>query len=480
MSKRENFTAERVASFKCEAGKQQTIHWDGKIPGLGLRVTSSGAKAYVFESRLHGKTVRLTIGSPDVWPLETQWRTDNNTGERIEFQRGARQEAARLKTLTDQGIDPRDEKTEKRTKAEAAAAEAKQKAILALDIWNDYIKAREAHWGELHANTHKQVVKPGGEKRTRGLRPGEPELTQPGALRSLLNQPLSTIDSQAVKSWLKTEAQTRSTHARLCYGMLRAFMNWCSDHPEHKRHVHADACSARVAKDSLPKKAAKSDCLQREQLEVWFAEVRRLNPVQSAYLQTVLITGPRKNELTTLQWDDVDFKWGSMTIRDKVEGERTIPLTPYVASLLQGLKAMNETPPPKHRILNGKTIENDLANWKPSKWVFFSNTSKSGHIEEPRTAHDRAIKAAGLPHLSIHGLRRSFGTLAEWVECPAGISAQIMGHKPSATAEKHYRVRPLDLLRLWHTKIEGWILEQAGIEQPKQKAKPTLKEVTAA
>ena len=68
----------------------------------------------------------------------------------------------------------------------------------------------------------------------------------------------------------------------------------------------------------------------------------------------------------------------------------------------------------------------------------------------------------------MHGLRRSFGTLAEWVECPAGIAAQIMGHKPSATAEKHYRRRPLDLLRQWHSKIEGWILEQAGIEQPRE------------
>jgi integrase len=74
--------------------------------------------------------------------------------------------------------------------------------------------------------------------------------------------------------------------------------------------------------------------------------------------------------------------------------------------------------------------------------------------------------AAGLPALTLHGLRRSFGTLAEWVECPTGVSAQIMGHKPSALAEKHYRRRPLDLLRMWHTKIEGWILEQAGIEQP--------------
>ena len=39
-----------------------------------------------------------------------------------------------------------------------------------------------------------------------------------------------------------------------------------------------------------------------------------------------------------------------------------------------------------------------------------------------------------------------------------------MGHKPSATAEKHYTVRPLDLLRVHHEKIEAWILEQAGIK----------------
>jgi hypothetical protein len=38
-----------------------------------------------------------------------------------------------------------------------------------------------------------------------------------------------------------------------------------------------------------------------------------------------------------------------------------------------------------------------------------------------------------------------------------------MGHKASATAEKHYTVRPLELLALHHTRIEAWILEQAGV-----------------
>lgn len=54
--------------------------------------------------------------------------------------------------------------------------------------------------------------------------------------------------------------------------------------------------------------------------------------------------------------------------------------------------------------------------------------------------------------------------MSEWLEIPAGVVAQVMGHKPSSTAEKHYRVRPLDLLRVDHERVEGWILEQAGVQ----------------
>ena len=114
-------------------------------------------------------------------------------------------------------------------------------------------------------------------------------------------------------------------------------------------------------------------------------------------------------------------------------------LTPYVEHLIAALPRRNE-------------------------FVFSSHTSESGRLEEPRIQHNMALTAAALPPLSLHGLRRSFGTLSEWVEVPAGIVAQLMGHKPSAIAEKHYIQRELDLLHLWHVKIESWILEQAGIE----------------
>lgn len=177
------------------------------------------------------------------------------------------------------------------------------------------------------------------------------------------------------------------------------------------------------------------------------------------------MTGARKEELAGLSWENVDFKWNSLTIKDKVEGQRIIPLTPYVSQMLSELKRSNDTP--KVRKLKGT---NEQPKWKPSPWVFSSPTAASGRIQGPHVAHQKALTTAGLPHVSLHGLRRSFKSLAEWVEMPVGVVAQIMGHKQSATAEKHYTVRPLDLLRLWHSRYEAWILKQAGIEFQQEQA----------
>ena len=429
MSKRENFTAGRVAAFKCEHGKTQSIFWDGKAPGLGLRVTPAGVKSYIFETRLDGKTLRVTIGDERTWTISK-----------------AQEEATRLKTMTDQGDDPRQVKAEKQAAAEAKREDARHAEAPALEAWKIYVATRQAKWSVSHRAYHETVSKAGGEPRTRGRRSGESDTTQPGPLLPLLSLPLGQITADAVRQWLKDEAATRPTFARLAFSLLRAFLNWCSDRPEYRAYVHVDACASRLTRDELPKKAAKDDCLQREQLPLWFEHVRKLrNPVHSAYLQALLLTGARREELAPLKWDDVDFQWKSLTIKDKVEGSRTIPLTPFVASLLAALPRRNE-------------------------WVFSSPAAASGRLMEPRIGHNKALTAAGLPALSLHGLRRSFGTLAEWVEVPAGVVAQIMGHKPSATAEKHYRRRPLDLLRMWHVKIEAWILEQAGIEFVPEKA----------
>ena len=134
----------------------------------------------------------------------------------------------------------------------------------------------------------------------------------------------------------------------------------------------------------------------------WFSAVRQThNPVISAYLQALLLTGARREGMAGLRWVDVDFQWNSMTIRNKVEGQRIIPLTPYLASLLSILPRRNE-------------------------WVFSSPTATSGRLTEPRIGHNKALTIAGLPPLTLHGLRRTFASLCEWIEMPTGIAAQIL------------------------------------------------------
>jgi integrase len=96
-------------------------------------------------------------------------------------------------------------------------------------------------------------------------------------------------------------------------------------------------------------------------------------------------------------------------------------------------------------------------------WVFSSPVIKGRSMDVPDDQHRKACTAAGISGLTLHGLRRSFKSLTEWLEVPVGVVAQVMGHKPSATAEKHYTVRPLDLLRLHHDRITAWILEQGQV-----------------
>ena len=458
---RERLTPDRIRRFTCANGTVQAFLWDTEAPRLAVRATA-GAKSFVFESKLDRRTLRMTIGDVRTWNLDD-----------------ARTEARRLQALTDQGIDPRQEKAERIAASEAKREEARRIEAPALEAWNDYIEARRPRWGGRSYQDHLNLSKEGGEAITRGRKTTEDGRTQPGALRALLALPLTKIDAPTVRAFLKDDAAKRPTQAALAFRLLRAFLNWCADRPEYQGQIHADACAGRIARDELPKRQAKQDALEREMLRHWFEHVRAIaNPVQAAYLQVALLTGARREEVAVMRWEDVDFRWNKIIIRDKVEGERTIPLTPYVGGLLRDLKRRNDTPPPEFRILHGKRIKNDLDAWEPSPWVFASKTAASGYLQEPRIAHNRALRDAGLPNITIHGLRRSFGSLSEWCEVPAGIVAQIQGHKPSATAEKHYRVRPIDLLRQWHTKIEAWILSEAGIEQPtEQEAAPALRAV---
>mgnify|MGYP002661601477 CR=1 FL=1 len=270
-------------------------------------------------------------------------------------------------------------------------------------------------------------------------------------------QTLRDLTARVIEAWAAREAQTRPTAARLAWRLLKAFLGWCAEQPEYAPVLPSvNPAKTKKAREALGKAKAKDDSLLKEQLPAWFAAVHSIgNPTVAAYLQTLLLTGARPGEVLAMRWDDLNTQWRGLTIRDKVEGERVIPLTPYVWHLLAALPRRNE-------------------------FVFASTRNKDTPLTEPNHAHDKACKVAAIDALTLHGLRRSFGTLSEWLEAPSGVVAQIQGHKPSATAEKHYKVRPLELLRVHHERIEAWILEQAGIVFDAKAAPGALRVVATA
>jgi len=425
MAKKVPFTAGRVAAFRCPPDKVQAFLWDVTAPGLGLRATPAGKPAYVFQSRFQDKTIRLTIGGPDAWSIPQ-----------------AQEKARELQREIDGGRDPRHLKRD----ALAAAAERKAadtaKAVTVGEVWAAYMEARHQHWGVRHHADHAKLVQAGGVPAKRGTKGRG--VTVAGPLHPLVGLPLRDLTAPVIEAWAAREAKTRPTSARLAWRCLKAFLSWCAEQPDYAPALAGgNPAKTKKAREALGRAGVKQDALLREQLPVWFAAVRQIqNPVAAAYLQTLLLTGTRPGEVLGLRWDDVNTKWRGLTIRDKVEGERVIPLTPYVSQLIHTLPRRNAYVFPSAS--RGKEVGDTLSI--------------------PRAQHIAACKVAGIEGLTLHGLRRSFKSLTEWLEIPAGVVAQIMGHKPSATAEKHYTVRPLDLLRLHHEKIEAWILEQAGVQ----------------
>ena len=415
-----SFTAGRVSGFKCPPDKRQAFLWDATAPGLGLRATPAGKPAYVFQGVYQGKDLRQTIGSPTAWSIPK-----------------AQEKARELQRLIDEGKDPRDLKRDALAASVAKQAEATAQALTVGDVWPVYLQhgkpKRKDAWKPGYRADLEAMAAPGGVDKKRGK--GQ---TRPGPLYPLLALPLADVNEDSLKSWFDSEALTGKHQAARALMMFRGFLRWCSARPEYRKLTDRDAGRAAAIVESLPSNIRRTDALEAAQVPGWWTGVEQLsNRTASVYLRALLLTGARREELAAMKWADVDFQWRKLTIADKVEDTRTIPLTPYLAQLLATLPRTNE--------------------------FVFASTGKAGRIADTRASHSKALQSASIDGLTIHGLRRSFSLLGEAAGAPAGAIAQVMGHKPSATAEG-YRPRSVDALRPFLELIEAHILGLAGVK----------------
>ncbi len=140
------------------------------------------------------------------------------------------------------------------------------------------------------------------------------------------------------------------------------------------------------------------------------ATVEADNPYLKAVILLGLDSGLRRGEILTLDWKDIDFEAGIITIlgtHTKTQRTRSVPMT-------------NRT---KAELLS-------LATFDTSGKVFPFNDFKRSWAT--------AVKVAKIDGLHFHDLRRTFVTRLQSGGVSIGIAAELAGHSRLETTQKHY------------------------------------------
>jgi len=149
-----------------------------------------------------------------------------------------------------------------------------------------------------------------------------------------------------------------------------------------------------------------------------------------ALFVTAYITGLRRGEITAIQWPQVDFEAGMITLE---KGE-TKTGEPRSVPILEG---------DMRDLLRDAKKERD-ENWPDSPWVFNRNGER---ILDFRWSWDEACKRAGVTGLHLHDLRRTAVRNMRRAGIPQVIRMKISGHKTDSM-ERRYNIVDADDLQM--------------------------------
>jgi integrase len=114
-------------------GSGQTITWDDNVKGFGLRITPGGAKSFIFNYRINGRSRRMTIGQYPTWSVAAarKWARElSKAVDRGDDPMGARHEARGAPTVKDLCRRYEDEHLPRKR----AASQRNDKAVIANTI----------------------------------------------------------------------------------------------------------------------------------------------------------------------------------------------------------------------------------------------------------------------------------------------------------------------------------------------------------
>lgn len=229
----------------------------------------------------------------------------------------------------------------------------------------------------------------------------------------ITNKGIFELDSDMVKDWMCTIAvQFGKETANKQLTMLKACVNYLK--------------SSNVFLPQDPFFGVKKfKSLPPEQHLKKGAEYERLMSVldkhpgrQSDIIKLLLWTGARKSNVLSMQWQHLDLDSSSWVVQ---------------ANQAKGRE-------PIHVALSTKAIELIKLQPRTGRFVFATDKSESGHIENINAFWRAVRKEAGLEHLRIQDLRHTFGTWLAHQGENAFVIQKAMGHANIATTRRYVKM----------------------------------------
>ena len=347
--------------------EKDTVFWDRDLPGFGVRVYASGTKMYVVQSRTKGKSVRVTVGRHGVITADE-----------------ARRRAARIVNRIKAGEDPVAEPLPARLAGGPTVAD------LAARYFEEHLKVRckGSTVASIRALIDLHIL---------------PEF---GRL------PLLAVERERVATFYARLSGVPCTANRAVALLSR---------------LYGMAASWEMVPDGInPCRGIGWHRERRRERFLTDTEFRRLGEVLDrahadggvsvhavAAIRLLLLTGCRKSEILSLQWQDVDLEAGDLRLRDSKTGPRAVPLSPPAVRVLAGLPSLPD-----------------------SSWVIPGRKSGT-HMTNLDGPWRIVRKRAGLDDVRIHDCRHSFASRALALGESLPVIAKLLGHSQIRTTARY-------------------------------------------
>ncbi len=272
----------------------QTLYWDDDLPGYGLRVTK-GAKAFVVQRRVAGKTVRVTLGKyGQLTPDQARKLAVKNLAELVQgVNVNAEKEAEKVQCVT----------LEEAYRAYLASRD------LTASTCNDYEKAMRLAFADWR------------------------------------NKPIKAINRAMIERRFDEASQRGEATANRDFRFLRALLNFSMEKystPDGEPLIPSNPCNRLTALKRWHRIKRRTRHIEPHQLRQWFAALEH-QPEDSIHRNTIrdfcaflLLTGCREQEAARLRWADVDLDAAKVTFPDtKNHKTHVLPVGPWLAELLE-------------------------------------------------------------------------------------------------------------------------------------------------